>query len=528
MPNHCSPITILPHLSRLFVDYTASPQPLAPFYAASPTDAHWMSASQPAFAGDRAAMADRLAAQNRAFGAGEETFRNIEKLRAGANVIVTGQQVTLLGGPLFVLYKAATAIERAKAAGAVPVFWLASEDHDLDEVNHTALSTRHELRTVKLQIAGAGRPVGGLKLGAGIDAVLKEAAELLGDVPEIDLLRAAYRPEATLAEAFGQWMAKIFARQGLIVIDASTRAWHAAGADVLLQAIERAAELEALLHTRNALLAERGYHAQVLVAEHSSLLFLIEKETGARLPLRRDANGVWHAGRQSYSSEDLLAILDAEPERLSPNALLRPVFQDAILPTAAYIGGPAEIAYFAQTQVLYEALLGRTTPVLPRISATLIEPAIAKVMQHDEVSLADVLNQSEDALLQRLGARAMPIEGKRKLAGAGQALDAELATVTEWMRTLDAGLGRAADTAASKMRYQMNRLRRLAANYQIQKEASLKKHVEAMTHALAPGGQPQERAVAGLSYLAVYGDAVIDAALAEAREMCPGHREIYL
>ncbi|ACO32944.1 MULTISPECIES: bacillithiol biosynthesis cysteine-adding enzyme BshC [Acidobacterium] len=528
MPNHCSPITILPHLSRLFVDYTASPEPLAPFYAVSPTNANWPQAARPAFAGDRAATAARLAAQNRAFGAGEETFRNIEKLAQGAPVVVTGQQVTLLGGPLFVLYKAATAIERARAAGAVPVFWLASEDHDLDEVNHTTLSTRHELRTLALAVEGAGRPVGGLKLGAGIEAVLNDAAELLGDVPEIDLLRAAYRPEATLAQAFGQWMAKLFEKQGLIVIDASTREWHAAGAHVLRQAIERAAELEALLHARNALLAERGYHAQVLVAGHGSLLFLVDKESGARLPLRRDASGMWHAGRQSYSTPDLLAILDAEPERLSPNALLRPVFQDAILPTAAYIGGPAEIAYFAQTQVLYEALLGAVTPVLPRVSATLIEPAVAKVMAHDEVSLADVLQTRPEDLLQRLGARTMPIEGKRKLAAAGQSLDAELATVTEWMRTLDAGLGRAADTAASKMRYQMNRLRRLAANYQIQKEASLKKHVDAMTHALAPGGHPQERAVAGLSYLAIYGEAVIDAALAEAREMCPGHREIFL
>jgi bacillithiol biosynthesis cysteine-adding enzyme BshC len=522
----------LPHLSRLFVDYTASQEPLAPFYVVSPTDAHWMSAARPAFAGDRTALADRLEAQNRAFGAGDAAFQNIEQLRAGANVVVTGQQVTLLGGPLFVLYKAATAIERARAAGAVPVFWLASEDHDLPEVNHTTLSTRHALHTLQLNVEGAGRPVGGLKLGPGVEALLDEAAELLGDVPEMDLLRAAYRSEATLAEAFGQWMAKIFQKQGLVVIDASTREWHAAGAGVLRQAIERAAELEALLLERNALLAERGYHAQVLVAEHGSLLFLIEKETGARLPLRRDPesgqDGAWQAGKRTYSTRDLLDILDAEPERLSPNALLRPVFQDAILPTAAYIGGPAEIAYFAQTQVLYEALLGKTTPVLPRISATLIEPAVAKVMAHDEVSLADVLQLRAEDLLQRLGARTMPIEGKRKLAAAGQALDAELATVTEWMGTLDAGLGRAADTAASKMRYQMNRLRRLAANYQIQKEASLKKHVDAMTHALAPGGHPQERAVAGLSYLAIYGDAVIDAALAEAREMCPGHREIFL
>ena len=99
---------------------------------------------------------------------------------------------------------------------------------------------------------------------------------------------------------------------------------------------------------------------------------------GSRFAVR--TNGQWKAGQRSYSTAELLAILASEPERLSPNALLRPVFQDAILPTAAYIAGPAEIAYFAQSAVVYERILGRVTPVLPRLSATLVEPALAKVM----------------------------------------------------------------------------------------------------------------------------------------------------
>jgi uncharacterized protein YllA (UPF0747 family) len=222
-------------------------------------------------------------------------------------------------------------------------------------------------------------------------------------------------------------------------------------------------------------------------------------------------------------SDDLLKILQATPERCSPNALLRPVFQDAILPTSAYIAGPAEIAYFAQSEVLYREILGRATAVLPRLSATLVEPKIATLMERHELRLPDVLT-TPDALAQRLGARAMPIEGKRKLAAAGNSLDGELAAVTEWMAQIDAGLGRSASTAASKMRYQMNRLRRMAARYQLEKETSLARHAKAVTQALYPGGHLQERPVAGIYFLATQGSGLLEMLVHAAGNACPGHK----
>lgn len=241
------------------------------------------------------------------------------------------------------------------------------------------------------------------------------------------------------------------------------------------------------------------------------------------------ANGElqWKAGGRHYSTEELLEIVKVSPERCSPNALLRPIFQDSVLPTSAYIAGPAEIAYFAQSEVLYRAMLGRATAVLPRLSATLLEPKIATVMERHAVRLSDALT-SADALAQRLGARAMPVEGKRKLASAGNSLDGELAAVTEWMAQMDAGLGRAATTAASKMRYQMNRLRRLAACYQLEKETSLLRHVQAITQALYPDGHLQERVVAGIYFLAQQGEGLMDMLVAAASDSCPGHKVLPL
>ena len=529
MHTECYPISILPRLSRLFLDFAESREPLPPFYPSSPYSQNWTAPSQePAL---RARVADLLEAQNRGFGAGPEALANINRLRQGSPAIVTGQQVTLFGGPLFTLFKAATAIRKAKDTGAVPIFWLATEDHDLDEADHVVLPSRHELHNLRLEHEANNRPVGSIPLGPGIRPLLDQAAELLGPSPILETLEAAYRPDATFAQAFARLLAAIFADQGLVVVDAAGAAFHTLGAPVLRHAIEHVADLESALLNRSRLLEDRGYEAQVLVTPSSSLLFLVDEETGARQALKRkNSNGstIWIAGKRQYSTEELLATLDSAPERLSPNALLRPVFQDFLLPTAAYIGGPAEISYFAQSQMIYDAVLGRTTPVIPRLSATLVEPAVAAVLARFQLQLNEIPETHPDELAQRLGARAIPIEGKRKLASAGNALEEELTSLTQWMRQLDPSLGSAADVSASKMRYQMNRLRRLAANYQLQTEAGIRKHVDAIYLNLFPDQHPQERIIGAAAFLARYGDSLIPQLIDQAAQECPGHKAIFL
>jgi bacillithiol biosynthesis cysteine-adding enzyme BshC len=523
----CYPISLLPRLSRLFLDYVSSREPLAPFYRATPSDLPTAVPEQNS--AHRNAVADNLLEQNRGWNAGAKTLANLERIRQGAGVLVTGQQVALFTGPLFTLLKAATIVQRAQAANAVPVFWLASEDHDFAEADHVTLSSRHALHTLRVHPDPPphGQPVGDLRLGAGIQTVLERASELIGGTPEFDLLAACYTPDATFTSAFARFLTAAFADFGLVVIDASTRAFHALGAPVLRHAVEHAEELEAALHERDRLLAERGYHSQVLVAPGSSLLFLLDEATRARTALRRKS-GSWFAGKAQYSTADLLAILDIAPERLSPNALLRPVFQDCLLPTLAMVGGPAEIAYFAQSQVLFDAILGRATPVLPRLSATLIEPAIAEVMARHELTLADILEAHPDELAHRLGARSMPPEGKRHLAATGNALNDELDSLLAWTELLDPSLGRAAHVSASKMRYQMNRLRRLAANSQLQREGSIRRHVDTLCFNLFPDRHPQERTIGGVAYLARYGTALLSTLVEQATPDCTGHKAIWL
>jgi bacillithiol biosynthesis cysteine-adding enzyme BshC len=553
MSTECYPIATLPHVTKLYRDYLAMGESadaaVRGWYGAEPQGRAWMGAAVGTSA-NAAVLADALERQSVEFGAGAKALENIAKIRAGARVVVTGQQVGLLGGPLYVLLKAATAIARAKQATAatgvehVPVFWLATEDHDLEEVDQVSLLSGSRgataVETLRLAKVREGAPVGGIAFDGQIDGLLDQASQLMGYAPVCELLTECYRAGATFGGAFARLMARLFEEQGLIVMDAAGREFHALGARALRAAIEQAEEFEAGLMARSAELEAAGYHAQVLVKAGASLLFLVSEVGGVktRQALRRGADGTWKTGNgggagasgtgQSFSTAELLEILEETPERLSPNALLRPVFQDTILPTVAYVGGPAEVAYFAQSAVLYERVLGRVTPILPRLSATLIEPAIGAVMAQHEVSLPDAMTTAEE-LAQRLGARAMPIEAKRKLAAAGNALDEALVAAEEYLGMLDEGLGKSAEVSASKMRYQMDRLRRMAATYELQKEGSLRKHAEAMTLHLFPEGHPQERVVAGVWFVAAVeaqggsAEGLVARLVDEAASTCPGH-----
>jgi bacillithiol biosynthesis cysteine-adding enzyme BshC len=535
----CFPITVAPGLSRLFLDFCAGNAAAQPFYASLPLDNGWR--ARPPVPAHFPSLVGQLAQQNPS----PASVAALQALANGAGTVVTGQQVGLFGGPLFTPFKAATAVARARQATAAghphaAIFWLASEDHDFAEINHVSFPAKRELRKLVYSSSddprdnAPARPVGGILLDERITPLIDQAWELLGPSDAMDALAEAYQPGRTFAQAFAAFYSQVFAAQGLLILDAGSRAIHRIGAPILQAGIERADELHAALLVRNRELEAAGYHAQVAVGAQSSLLFLIDQASGARLALKRtppslaEPAGLWQAGRQSFSTNELVGILEAEPERISPSALLRPIFQDFLLSTSLTIGGPAEVAYFAQSAVLFERILGRLTPVQPRFSATLVEPAIGDLLRKHDLSLERVFAESQTSLAQLLAARAIPIEGKRKLAAAGTSLDTELKAVEDWMSQLDAGLGRSAQTAGSKMRYQMNRLRRLAASFQSHREASLGRHAEAISQSLYPGGTLQERLHGAAYYFAKYGFELAEEITTQAQNPCPGHTAIWL
>ena len=424
----CYPVTIAPGLNRLFIDFCAG---MLPGFLPNPEN--WQ--QRPTLPAHWPELVRLLAAQNPSPSAAP----SLATLANGAGTVLTGQQVGLFGGPLYTPFKAATAIARARQGTArgnphVAIFWLASEDHDFAEINHTAFPAGRELIQLTYdREPSAPLPAGRIVFDDSITPLVERAAEILGPSDATSALAAAYRPGRTFAQAFADFYSRIFAAQGLLIVDAASRDFHRLGAPVLRAAIERADELHSALTERSQVLEAAGYHSQVAVAPQSSLLFLFDRQTGARLALKRVApsaaepKGIWHAaspaGTQSFSTDDLVALLDAEPERISPAALLRPLFQDFLFSTSAQVAGPAEIAYLAQSAVLFERILGRQTAVLPRFSATLIEPSVANLLRKHDLTLEQIfVEENAVSLAQKLGEGSMPPETIKKLAAAGNAL----------------------------------------------------------------------------------------------------------
>lgn len=533
--NH--PITVVPGSQKLFLDFCAGSEQARSFYRTVQWGASWH--ERPLVPAHWAELVTLMAEQN----PGPETAAQVEAMRRGAGTVLTGQQVGLFGGPLYTPLKAATAVARAHQATAaghphVGIFWLATDDHDFAEIDHVVFPAGREL--VKLQYTpatplAAARPVGAIEIDAGIEPLLDEAYRLLGDSFAFDALNQNYKPGRTFAQAFGGFYSQVFAGTGLLLVDAAHSAFRRLGAPVLRAALERADELHAALEERNRELTAAGYHTQVLVGAQSSLLFLIDSKTQARVALKRIAptaaepGGLWQAGRQLFSTGELVGILESEPERISPSALLRPVFQDFLFSTSQIIGGPAELAYFAQNAVLYERILGRQTQPATRFSATLVEPAIGDLLVKHKLKPEQLFTTTEDALAQQLAEHAMPAEGRMKIKAAGQALEAELDAVVSWLEARDEGLGRSVRTSASKMRYQMSRIRRMAAGYELQREAALGRAAKMLTTALHPQGMLQERVHGAAYYFAKYGFELAATLVELAQnEPQPGHTVVWL
>ena len=519
MKAQCLPFSQIPHTTQLFADFLAYSPKVRPFYPHPPYFSEWIKQQASALqydSGRRERVSAILERQNQSWNASPETLANIRRLRQGAAAIVTGQQVGLFGGPMFSLYKALSAVklaEEATAAGidAVPVFWLATYDHDLSEVNHVSLpGTDGILRTLSTPSHGVpNAPVSDVRLGDEILPVVEEAAKLLGDSEVSHFLREAYRPGESLGTAFARLFARLFASRGVILLDASDAELHRVAAPMYRAAIERAADLESALLARGEALEKSGYRQQVKVTPFSVLLFTMRE--ASRTPIHRQTNGALKSNAADFliggeeaeklSATELLDRIEKHPENFSPNVLLRPVVQDYLLPTLAYTGGAAEAAYFAQAGAVYEMLLRRVTPIVPRFSATIVEPKVQRWLRQYEIDVPFVL-QNAPALRQKLASRSLPEGLQAAFDTAQHSVESSLQDLRSSLEKLDATLVGASETAASKIKYQLDRLRQLASAAELRRSEVISRHADALTSALYPDGALQERGIAGVYFLA--------------------------
>jgi bacillithiol synthase len=511
----CLPFTQVPHTTRLFLDFLSYSPKIRGFYPSSPKISDWLTRQTQTKRYDparRGLVSDILERQNRSWNTSPRSLANIERLRKGAFAVVTGQQVGLFGGPFFSLLKALTAVklaEEATAAGvdSVPIFWLATYDHDLAEVNHTRILSADGLREIETPSRGVDdAPVGTVSFGPEIEDAVKSATDVLGPVPALDLLRDSYRPGDTLGSAFARLFAALFGEFGVILMDPSDPDFQTIAQPIYKSAIEHAQEIDEALLARGKELDSAGYHQQVKVTPSSTLLFTLKD--GARIPIHRRVNGNgapdFLIKDEKLSQEQLLKHIAEKPDDFSPNVLLRPIVEDHLLPTLAYTGGSAEVAYFAQVAVVYEKLLGTVTPIVPRLSATIVEPKSKSLLERYRLVLADAFH-GEDALRGKIAATTLPDELQAAFDRTAQSLDQSLGAVKNALGRLDKTLVEAADNAASKMQHQLESLRARAARAEVRQSEVIGRHAQQLSNSLYPNKVLQEREIGAIYFLARYG-----------------------
>jgi bacillithiol biosynthesis cysteine-adding enzyme BshC len=312
----------------------------------------------------------------------------------------------------------------------------------------------------------------------------------------------------------------------VILIDPSDPDFHAIAEPVYRAAIERAAELDEALLARGKSLEDAGYHQQVKVTPSSTLLFTLKD--GARIPIHRRANGSpatmeFLVRDEKLSQDELLRQIAATPHDFSPNVLLRPVVQDYLLPTLAYTGGAAEVAYFAQAGVVYERLLGHVTPIVPRFSATVVEPKPKALLDRYGLTLPDAFH-GEEVLREKIAARVLPAELQQAFDHANTTVHESLSAVRDALAKLDKTLVDAADNAGSKIQHQIESLRSRAARAELRQSEVVARHAQQLINSLFPNKTLQEREIAAIYYLSRYGVEFLNTLYATLQTSCHDHQ----
>jgi bacillithiol biosynthesis cysteine-adding enzyme BshC len=509
----------LPGASRLFRDYLYDFGRLAGYYGQDPHDAEAFARAVP-----RDYPAERRAAIVSALGVRNSGNPLLERLgREGTVAVVTGQQVGLFGGPLYSVYKALTAIRTAdwlteRGVEAVPVFWLATEDHDFAEIDHYPyVVPGRELAKARLEwVAPERRPVGWIEAGGYPRAEVEAAVSGLpfGD-EAVELLRGAYADGTGLGEAFQRLMEGLLGAGRLLYVDPLEGAVRKVGAPVMGEVARRGVELGAAVRERSRELERAGYHAQVHIEAETSLFFRLEE--GQRIALKA-RGGEYVAGSRKYSLDELAG----EPERLSPNALVRSVMQDFMLPTVAYVGGPGELAYMAQSEVVYRSVLGRMPVMLPRASFTLVDGRCQKVMERHRMTLPEVCTY-EAEMKERFARRLVPAELSGRVRGTCEQIQRELGEMREDLARFDPTLGASLDKSAAKIRHQLKKIQDKAAREALRRDRAAAEDAGYLHRNLYPRGHLQERYLGMLPFYARYGAGLVETLESHVNLACPDH-----
>lgn len=502
----------LPGSSQLFVDYLYDYPRVASFFQHDPSDAGSLDRAEAALAYPaerRARVVEALRRSN----SGNPSLDLLSQ--EGTAAVLTGQQVGLFGGPVYTLYKALSAVALARersAAGhpTVPIFWLATEDHDVEEVRSAALWGE----TVTVKAASDGRPAG-LHVLEGLPEKLSLSAEVGA------LAKRHYWNGATFGQAFLGLLKELLGPLGMLFADPLEPELRAVGVPFLEMAAEASPRLSEALATRSQALAKAGYHAQVHFERgHTSLFFRLQD--GVRRQLKFDGERYSDRG-ETWSSEEL-PRMGAE---LSPNALLRPVWQDWLFPTVALIAGPGELAYFAQSEVIYRELLGRMPVMLPRAFFTVVDGKSAKILSRYRLRHQEVL-RSEAEVRWAFAYRLIPPSLMARLEDTESRVERAIQELETELEAFDPTLREASQNSRAKIRFQFAKNKSKIVREVLRKDEQARRQAAYISFRLAPDGHLQERHYSMLALLSDFGLDFVGTILENIHHGCHDHHVLVL
>jgi bacillithiol biosynthesis cysteine-adding enzyme BshC len=516
------PLQRLPWARPLQIDYFQAFAKLEPFYAGNPAEPEaWAQTIKRTQAHPRqriplTAVLEAQQQQRRAPGAALLSSARLADPRAVA--IVTGQQAGLFGGPIYTLLKAITALKLAARlelehrVPVVPIFWIDAEDHDWDEVNHCGVLDNdlapHSVSVGKPEGANE-KPVAQVTLDESVTTALEELNRLLpkSEFTEdlIYELGRSYMPGQGMTIAFGRWIETLLGPYGLVVFDSSDKNAKPLIRDVFIQELKSPGRTAALATEAGAALAARGYHAQVTPAADSICLFHLD---GQRESIKRAGND-FLIGDQTVAADKLIALADDQPELFSPNVLLRPIVQDALFPTVAYVAGPSELAYLGQLRGIYDHFGIPMPLVAPRASATILDSAASRFLTRYNFPF-EQLQQQDEAALNRMLEAQLPPAVDSSFDDAQRVIGERMSALATTVPAIDPTLEGAVKSTLGKMTHELEALHNKIIQASKRKDDTLRRQFVRTRAQAFPDGTPQERTIGFINLLNRYGPALIE------------------
>ncbi|MEE9288364.1 MAG: bacillithiol biosynthesis cysteine-adding enzyme BshC [Bacteroidota bacterium] len=469
---------------------------------------------------DRKRLSDILRRQNQAFGCGEQTLENIAILESdSAFAVVTGQQVGILGGPIYTLYKIITAIKLSRELNRkypsfrfVPVFWIEAEDHDFEEVNSVTVISRENLATrIEYLIDGKRLEknlgaVGDLRFESSLSDFFQKLDDVLINTefkPSLlSMLKTYYAPGASLSTSFVGLLNSFFQGIGLVYINSNDKELKDMLVPIFQREIQNYPRIGQAVIDRSAEIEER-YHAQV--KPKAVNLFLFHK--GGRYlvePRDREKDFALKGTRHHLTREELESIATVSPEMLSPNVVLRPICQDYLLPTAMYVAGPSEIAYFAQLKPVYK-YYDVTMPIIyPRSSVTLLEHKVEKVLEKYQLPLVEFFGEHE-SIWRKVIDQLSDVNVDGLFTTATKDVENGLSQLDFGLSQIDQTLSGPLEATRSKMNNLLSILKDRTQEAQKKKHDLALRQIQKVTTHVCPNSSLQERQLNVVYFLNKYG-----------------------